>query len=264
MIDLDWSVGLVARYMADSTDDESFAGSDGSSNRQGNREPTDSTKAAGRGGRWRCCSSGRPPPITEAVEGVAEDTEANAPQLGRAAVLAAGINSGRALELEQQEEQQAREDKEEEDQDGEKKEGQQQQQQQSPAGPRRWCGSTICAPGFADSAPSSAEDSFAVQERHIEAIGGLQRLGSAHHGYAEPPATPVPVPGAEHGLGADELRLPQPEPEMEPDHELEPLPLPLPLPQPEPEPQVELEQSDMDDGASLQRHKRTDSGVIKM
>lgn len=244
--------------MADCTDDESIPDDD-SSNTQDNRN-TDSTKA--RSSRWRCCSSGRPPPITEAVEDATEDTTVKAPQLGQTAVLAPDIKSSGALQLDQQEQKQDGEDKDEQQQDREEEEGKQRHHHyhhRNPAG-RRWCGSTICATGFEDRAPNTAEDSFAVQERHIEAVGGLQRLGSTYSGNAEPPAAPVRVPGTEHRLGADDLRLSHPDSEIQLDPELEP----LPLPQTEPELQVELEQSDMGDSALLQRHKRTDSGVIKM
>jgi hypothetical protein len=232
--------------MADSTDDESTAGGDDSINRQGSHRVSDTAKATGRVGRWRCCSSGPPPPITEAVEDATEDTQAKPPELGETAVLAAGSGNDEHLaDISVSSPRLQDEDAEH----------QQHQQRDSPAvGPRRWCGSAICAPRIEDatSGPNTGEDSFAVQERDIEAAGGLQRLGSTQPDNANQSSATIALPGAdvEPTCGLE------PEREPEPELELDPKQVPEPVLQSEPE------QTDESVGTSL--HRRTNSGVIKM
>ena len=212
-------------YMADSTDDESITGGDDPSIRQDHRVP-DNAKATGRVGWWRCCNSGPPPPITEAVEDAAEDSQAKASELAGVAVLAARGENGN--------------------------EHQHQQQRDSPAVvPHRWCGSAICAPRIEDEIrdPNTGEDSFAVQERGIEAAGGLQRLGSNQPDNIDQSPTTMSLPGP--GAVEPIVRL---EPEREPETEVDPN-------RAQPVQQSELEQID-EGGGPL--HRRTNSGVIKM
>lgn len=234
---------LGRHYMADSTDDESIVGGDDSSNKQGRHRVADNTKPTGCVGRWRCCSSGAPPPIIEAVEDTTEETQAKAAELGNLAVLAAGGENGDNLaDISVSTPQVQDEDNEH----------QRHQQRDGPVRLRRWCGSAICSPRIEEenSGPNTGEDSFAVQERDIEAAGGLQQLGSTHQDTADYSTTTLSLPAAEvePTAGLELERQPQTELELDP--------------QREPMLQSEPEQTGESVGKSL--HRRTNSGVIKM
>ena len=209
--------------MGDSTDDEFVSGGAEPSNRQSSHSAPNDT-GAGRPGRWRCCSSGPPLRNTEAVEDVNDETSVQLPAADEKSVHS-------------QKQQQKTQEPEEEDQE---------QCKGAAAGPRRWCSSSICSPHIepATSDHTSAENSFTVQERHIHAAGGLQRLGSVHPDDEQTPTVPAPRP------------------ETEPTGDSETGPVPESEPESDATSHVESTQTDLGDGASL--HRRNNSGFLKV
>ena len=124
----------------------------------------------GGGGRWRCCTSGRaPPPITEEA---VEDAEIET-QLAVAADAPAAdalSRDGTMTMSESSKEAQA-----------------QQEVRQVPAPHGKCCACRGCCSssarweaGDGGQGELAEEDSLMLQERQIEAAGGLQRLGSGH------------------------------------------------------------------------------------
>ena len=214
--------------MADSTDDEFVSGGAEPSNRQSSHSAPNDT-GAGRAGRWRCCSSGPPLPNAEAVEDVNDEISVQS-----SAADEKSVHSQKQQQKNQEAEAEAEED---------------QEQSKGPAaGPRRWCSSSICSPPIepATSDHTSEENSFTVQERHIDAAGGLQRLGSVQPDDEQPPT--IPAARAETEATGGSETEPVPEPEQEPESDATS--------------QIESTQTDLGDGASL--HRRNNSGFLKV